>query len=479
MRPSILCALVLSISVADLALAESGDDRVEQILERQEQTIRDLENRIEELESGEPQPSSAVPPVAAAPEAAEEQESDEARSPAEEAEADIFGRNARVRNRHTLNDRQSAAVRISDYTLDPAYRGFIHIPNTVLMVKLNAKARVDFIGDSADPGTDFRLVPARFPPGGKEGWQFSANANGSQLIMDMRAPSLAGSPRLYYQSDFFGSNSDPMRYRLQHLYGEAYGLLAGFTFGIFENPDAWPDTVDYEGPNSVIFARRALLHYMIDLTDELELTLGIEDPDIFIDQTGDPGSSQRSRAPDGGFNIRWTPDDLGHIQISTIFRSIGVKGDTFSDDDTFGWGVNASGSVNLWGEDTMQYWFVYGRGVGGMGNDTSFEDSDAAFNGAGHLKPLEYYSTMVAFTHHWTPRLRSTLTHGYVHLENTSQQAGDAYHESHYASVNAIYQVFKRISVGLEGLYGWAEVKDGRRADVFRVQLGIHFRVFD
>jgi hypothetical protein len=45
--------------------------------------------------------------------------------------------------------------------------------------------------------------------------------------------------------------------------------------------------------------------------------------------------------------------------------------------------------------------------------------------------------------------------------------------------VNAIYQVFKRISVGLEGLYGWAEVKDGRRADVFRVQLGIHFRVFD
>jgi hypothetical protein len=67
-----------------------------------------------------------------------------------------------------------------------------------------------------------------------------------------------------------------MQYRLQHLYGQYYGVIAGYTFGIFEDPDAWPDTVDYEGPNAVIFARRPLGHYMWSVSDDWEVTFGLE-----------------------------------------------------------------------------------------------------------------------------------------------------------------------------------------------------------
>ena len=176
---------------------------------------------------------------------------------------------------------------------------------------------------------------------------------------------------------------------------------------------------------------------------------------------------------------RWTPGVLGHMQFSTIFRSIGINGDTVPDQDVFGWGVNLAGSLNVTDSDAVQFWFVYGNGVGGMGNDTSFLDSDAALNAAGRLVALRYGSAMGAITHRWTPRWRSTATYGYVNLENTAEQDDNAYHLSHYASANLVYQVFKRLSVGLEGLYGYKKVKDGRSTDIYRIQLGVAYSIFD
>jgi hypothetical protein len=98
-----------------------------------------------------------------------------------------------------------------------------------------------------------------------------------------------------------------MRYRLQHFYGQYYGVVGGFTYGVFEDPDSWPDTVDYEGPNATIFARKALLKYTRELSSHWSATVGLEDPNIAVDNTGDAGATSQTKAPDGGFNVRWTP----------------------------------------------------------------------------------------------------------------------------------------------------------------------------
>jgi hypothetical protein len=165
--------------------------------------------------------------------------------------------------------------------------------------------------------------------------------------------------------------------------------------------------------------------------------------------------------------------------MSTIFRSIAVEGGIFDDDDVFGWGINLSGNLKLTSRDNVQFWFVYGDGVGGMGNDTGFVNSDAAFNSIGDLVALQYWSTMIALSHRWSPRWKSTLSHGYVNLENTDLQLGDAYHATHYASVNLVYQMFKRMRFGVEGLYGYKKVNDGSTNDIFRIQAGVAFSIFD
>lgn len=56
--------------------------------------------------------------------------------------------------------------------------------------------------------------------------------------------------------------------------------------------------------------------------------------------------------------------------------------------------------------------------------------------------------------------------------------AGDAYHATHSASVNLMWQIRKRLSVGLEELYGRKTTNDGADGDVFRTRLGLVYSMF-
>lgn len=481
---SLCCAVLLAAGVpvhaAEPTRAEV--DQLKKLLEQQEQSIRDLKQRIQQLE-GKTAPAKAPPqaPAAAAP---AETETGAAPSPAEAAEAKMFGRRSKIPAHPQLDDKTEAATLPSDYVMDPSFRGYIPIPATVFMVKFNPKPRLDMMFTTRNPGdAKYRFAPVLFPVQSEPdfgGEQFNATANGSQIRVDMRAPSLAGNFRLYYQNDFFGDDTRQMRYRLQHFYGQYHGIVGGFTYSVFEDPDAWPDTVDYEGPVSQIFARKALIKYTREIAPNWSATIGLEDPNIAVETTGDAGASSQAKAPDGGFNVRWTPGGLGYMQFSTLLRSVGVRGDTLEDDNVFGWGVNLSGLFNVTDSDLIQFLGVYGEGVGGLGNDSGFQNADAAFAGNGELVALEYASGMGAFTHHWNDRWRSTATFGYVHVDNTSLQSPTAYRNSRYGSVNVIYQLYKRLSIGLEGLYGFREVRNGDDTkDVVRVNMALVYSPFD
>ena len=161
-------------------------------------------------------------------------------------------------------------------------------------------------------------------------------------------------------------------------------------------------------------------------------------------------------------------------------RDLGAKDSTGNTQHVWGYGVNASVVFEASETDTVQFLGVVGKGVGGMGNDTSFLNSDAAYNAAGDLEALGYWSIHGALTHRWTSTLRSTFTYGYVNLDNTNGQAQTFYHTSTYASANVIAQFHDHMSVGLEGLYGKMEARNGRDSgDHFRIQLGLVYWIFD
>jgi len=446
------------------------------MIEQLQKTVQTQNARIAELEKHHP---SAEAVAKASP---------SQKTIQQVAAGGTVGHASPVANRSAMNDQQEAASRPKDYTLDPSYRGFIPVPNTAALIKINAKPHVDMIYDNMNPGNHNRFVPALFPlegtpEHGGDG-EFHMNANATQIRVDVRAPDYDdGSFRFYYQNDFFGSGSDKgdMKYRVQHLYGQLRGFKAGFTYGIWEDPDSWPDTVDYEGPNAVIFSRRPVAQYTQVFNDNWNATYGVEKPDIYVDTASGPnaGGTQITALPDLGMNLRYEKAGLGHLQFSGTVRDLGARDSTGREHHVTGWGLNASAVVNLGESLTFQALGVVGEGVGGMGNDTSFLNSDAAFNTAGELEALPYWSIHLATTVRWNETARSTLTYGYVNLDNSNGQAATFYHDSTYASANIIWQLRKQLSIGVEGLYGTMKARNGvESGDHYRFQIGMVYAIF-
>jgi hypothetical protein len=479
----LILTLGMGLAGALPAPAQNSElDQLKQTVQEMEKTIEQMKQKIADLEKQKaPAPvATGTNAVAASPSVQDVEKV---------AEGHTIGEKSHVTYRGALNDQQEAASRPKDFTLDPTYQGFIPVPNTPVLMKFNAKPHVDMTSDNKNAGNQNRFVPAVFPLQGDPtyggGEQFHMNANATQLRFDVRAPEFAdGTFRFYYQNDFFGSGSDTgdMKYRVQHLYGEIYGFKAGFTYGVWEDPDSWPDTVDYEGPNAVIFSRRPVAQYTIAWNDDWNTTFGVEKPDIFVDLASgpNPGGHMLTAMPDLGFNTRYEKEGFGHLQFSTMFRDIGARDGAGRDQHVFGWGVNLSAGLDLTDHDFLQVLGVYGHGVGGMGNDTSFLNSDAAFKSNGDLEALPYWSATAGFTHRWNEQFRSTISYGYVSLDNSSGQVPTFYHTSHYASANLIWQLRKRLSVGLEGLYGLKTAQNGvDSGDHWRVQLGLVYSLFD
>ena len=395
---------------------------------------------------------------------------------------------SQIEPRETFNDYQEAAQRPGSLTLDPKYKGFIPIPNTPAFIKFNAKVRVDSTFDNQNSGNEDRFTPALIPvesqPNRGGGSHFNMNARGSSLSLDVRAPDLPGDPRFYYNNDFFGGGvNSGMGYRLKHLYGQFFNITAGFTYSIFEDPDVWPDTVDFEGPNSMIFARQATVRYLVPLNENWQINFGVQQPASEVDNMGLADVSSVNHAPDGGFNVRWEKAGAGHVQFATLLRDIGADSQALGNENVLGWGLMLSAGLDVYKRDTVQAQVTYGEGYFHYINDNftyaGFAGGDAAYDKSQDLSALPCFSAMAGYTHHWTDKFRSTASFGYVHLDNEASEGPLAYHDTYYSSVNVIYQLRKRLSIGLEGLYGRKEVKNGDSGDVFRVQVGLHFALFD
>jgi len=492
-KKSVAITLAIFVSFAAVTPARASElDELKATIQSMQKSMEQMQARIAELEqenhkqkqhapASRPAPAVAVAASAAGSASAPAASGDQVVTIAPTA-VTIEGHASEIKDRPAMDDQQEAAPRPNDLTLDPKYRGFVPIPNTPVLIKFNAKPRVDFTDDPQNTGNPDRFVTAQIPVDGDffqgGGNQFNANAKGSQLSLDVRAPELPGSPRFYYQNDFFGSGGGDLNFRVRQLYGQIFNVVLGQSFSVFEDPDAWPDTVDYEGPNSAIFARRPLVRYQWQVAKKWQLNFGLEKPSSEVDTSIDPDAQQVNHAPDGGLNVRWEDSKYGHVQLGAIFRDIGVKGPIVGNQNTFGWGVNLSTSLNVFDRDSMQAQLTYGQGLFRYFND-DFQNNDAAFNSSGNLKAIPAFGAMIGYTHKWTDYLRSTVSYGYVHLDNQFSQEPSAYHQTHYGSLNLVWQARKRLSLGLEGLYGFKEEKSGADGDAFRIQLGAVYSIFD
>jgi hypothetical protein len=373
-----------------------------------------------------------------------------------------------------------AAARFNNVPLDPKYQGFFQLPGTQTILKIGGYFKTDFIYDLKAAGNADSFIPSSFPiPQPINVQNTTVSIRPTRLSLDFRIPyTKVGEVRFYLEGDFFGTTSTTPR--LRHAYAQARNLLIGQTFTNFMDPDAFPDGLDFQGPNGMVSLRNPQFRYGVALNSSTTFYISLEKPSSdVIFQTAQFTSQPEAPAPDGTVRLR-KEFERGHIQVAGLFRSIGAFVDPGTDQKTgsvFGWGINTSLGFNTFGRDNVIFAVAAGHGISRYIQDTSGLgiDAEPATGVTTHLVATPAVGIEASYQHYWTKRLRSSAIYSYAAVNNTDLAAPDTYNHATYTGTNLIWNPGGSLNVGAEFLYGWAMEQSGQKANAPRIQFSAKY----
>ena len=136
--------------------------------------------------------------------------------------------------------------------------------------------------------------------------------------------------------------------RLRHAYTQAKNFLIGQTFSNFQDPDAGPDGLDFQGPNSRSrFAIRSFATRLVLPKEQPEFLRGEGKLRCGLQDSGVQRADRTVPTPDGTMKFRHEMHG-GHIQVAGLFRAISAYLPNGKSDSVFGWGVMVSGAQKVY-----------------------------------------------------------------------------------------------------------------------------------
>jgi hypothetical protein len=353
-------------------------------------------------------------------------------------------------------------------------------------MKFGGFVKTDLIYDLNYAGTYYgAYVPSSFP---SSPTPHSENATVSmrptRFTWETRTGTLDGGQtavKTYFEFDFF-SNYDRNSIRLRQFYGQYKNFLAGQAWSAFADPDAFPDTLEFEGPPGIIAARNPQFRYTQPLNTSNSLGISVEKSGTdtpFGTPFGTPIGT--SKFPDMIGFYRYE-NKYGHIHAAALFRNVGgiIPNSTVPDLSRHVLGIGGSVS-GVWGlghsKDSLVFQGIIGKGISNYYNDNFGLGTDVGFAADGHLVATPTGSIQFGYTHAWNKVLRSTASYGYTRINNTASDPPSTYHISNYATVNLMVQPTIRYLFGAEYIYGSVERKDGFKWIAPRLQASVTYYI--
>ncbi len=454
---ALAAALLIALGTPSFAADSSEGSAKEQIMKLKEMVL-ELQRRVRQLEqgrgtAGDGTSAEASPPVPARMETAP------AAPPSHRAKG--------VPKTPSIPEKREVASVGADAPTP------LEIGGHKVRVGIQGAVQVDAIHDfnavglTSGGSVEREFVTADIPVGGAAAADTNRTGfspNQSYLSGWAETDTPWGPLRVYADVNLMGSTTDT-KLQIYKAYGEWGWLKAGHDYTLWLNQAAMPDTLDFEGPNSLPEVRFTQASLKIPLHPGSEkralfFTVGVEDA---------AGDMTMPSGPSGIHSLDQIPAIIGklsyepgwtHIELGGLYRRLKAEGPGY-DQTMNGWGVTLSGSVTTWKNDNFIWGFQYGDALGAYIQDTSGLGLDAAPTSPTrpNLKVIPAFGAWAAYQHWWTESLRSSATYGYVCMDTDFDQLPHTpntgtYKQTHYASANLIWSPWPPFDVGLEYLYG-------------------------
>jgi DcaP outer membrane protein len=330
--------------------------------------------------------------------------------------------------------------------------------------------------------------PNEFAPNGKAYF----GVRQSRLGVKSSTPTKYGELKTQFEFELFGTGVDAGQttFRLRHAYGELGKFGAGQTWSPFMDIDVFPNSLEYWGPNGMVFFRNVQFRWM-PLKGRNSVTLALERPGAsadqgqFADRIELQGIKAKFDLPDFSGNVRFTRD-WGYFQAAGMIRRI--KWVDLNNDNVdlggsaVGAGMNLTSNLKFTENDTGRFAFVFGQGIQNYMNDAPVDVGIETNLSAGDpRRPIKGVAlpmwSMVAFLdHNWNKRFSTAVGYSFLDIDNSNGQTADAFHRGHYGLANLLYYPVENVMMGGEFQWGRREnFLDGFKADDFRIQFSFKY----
>jgi hypothetical protein len=345
---------------------------------------------------------------------------------------------------------------------------------------------------AVDPNWFDVLRPTKLPAYedqfGEDGETY-AGVRQSRLGFKGFIPTKMGEIKTIFEFELFGTGVDAGQttFRLRHAWGELGHFGAGQTWSPFMDPDVFPNSVEYWGPNGMVFFRNVQLRWT-PIMGDTQLIFAIERPGASADAGvyGDRVELQNVKArfplPDLSAQLRLNRK-WGHVQIAGIVRKMEWD-DMLADEydlsgSATGWGVNLSSNFKV-NKDTVRLSVVYGEGVENYMNDAPVDVgvennlSDPTRPIVG--KPLPVTGIVAFYDRTWNDQFTTSIGYSRVDVDNSDAQEASAFAAGQYALVNLMYYPVPGLMLGPELQWGEREnYNDGWTVDDVRFQFSVKY----
>lgn len=279
--------------------------------------------------------------------------------------------------------------------------------------------------------------------------------------------------------DFNGELDQPMP-RLRVAYGEIINddrnvaFMAGQFFTTTVDLKSQPETLDFAGPTGLFARRQPLVKFSKLYGREVLTEMAIETPEGSIFRNADALTG----IPAFVYAVNWLPegDRVRNLRFACLARDLRGQAASGLIDKAFGWAFIGSGRVMLpmLGEkDNFCFNVEFGDGYGGQ---LKSGPADAVLNLAtSELTTIGVFGSYGGVQHWWTDSVRSNVVWGYNAVDNPDFIDVSALNSTLYSSANLVWNPTKKVTLGIEFLFGNRKNVDGASGEDSRLMFSSRF----
>ena len=363
---------------------------------------------------------------------------------------------------------------------------------TIMNIYGHAMLDMGYQFKQSDPDWFDVMRPTKLPSVkdeyGAEG-EFYSSVRQSRLGIKTTTPTELGDLKTTFEFELFGVGADAGQttFRLRHAWGELGQFGAGQTWSTFMDIDVFPNSVEYWGPNAMVFYRNVQARWTPWQEGDSRFAISLERPGA----SGDGGEFDDLvelqdikgdfEVPDLAAHYRWA-DDWGHVQLAGILRQIKWK-DTNNDavdlsGEETGWGLNISSNYRL-GRHILRGSVVYGEGIQNYMNDAN-TDIGVVLDPGNVSRPLKGEAIpllgLVGFIDlNWSEQWTSTVGYSVQDNDLPDGSAQTSFEKGQYALANLLWHPVPQVVMGPEIQWSKRDNYGPFSAEDFRIQFSAKY----